>query len=58
MGSADYDSVDASMMIKVIAFLPLLNVLSSQNSTLTCFVQIKIALCKQVHRKPFLTKFS
>jgi hypothetical protein len=57
MGSAGIDSVDVSM-IKVIAPYPFSNVLSSQASTLTCFMQIKIALCKQLHRKPFLTKTS
>jgi hypothetical protein len=49
--------VDVSV-IKVIALLLFLNVMSSQASTLTCFMKIKIALCKQLHRKPFLTKFS
>jgi hypothetical protein len=40
-------------MIKDIALLPLLNVLGSQASTLTCFMKIKIAFCKITPYKAF-----
>jgi hypothetical protein len=47
-------SVDDSMMIKVIALLPFLNVPSNQASTLTYFIQTKLVLCKETPKKAFL----
>jgi hypothetical protein len=44
------------LMIKDIAFLPFLNILSSRVSTLTCFMQIKIALRKITPQKAFLNQ--